>query len=72
MAALACARQPDAPALMGLANNVRRHMLDATDGADIAALAASLRGEPINLVLATAGIAGGHRHDRRQDHRGWQ
>jgi NAD(P)-dependent dehydrogenase (short-subunit alcohol dehydrogenase family) len=54
----ACARQPEAPALKAVAGDVHRHALDATDGAQIAALAASLRGQPIDLLLANAGIAG--------------
>lgn len=53
-----CARQPDAPALKAVAGDLRRHKLDATDWPGITALAGSLRGEAIDLLLANAGIAG--------------
>ncbi|HJQ60741.1 MAG TPA: SDR family oxidoreductase [Vineibacter sp.] len=68
----ACARQPDAAALVAVAGDVRRHKLDATDWTGIAALAASLRGEPIDLLLANAGIAGRRAGDLGQvDARVW-
>ncbi|MCW5746616.1 MAG: SDR family oxidoreductase [Alphaproteobacteria bacterium] len=54
----ACARQSEAPALKTIAGDVHCHALDATDWAAIAALAGSLRGEAIDLLLANAGIAG--------------
>ncbi|TXL70413.1 SDR family oxidoreductase [Vineibacter terrae] len=54
----ACARQPEAPELTAVAGDVRRHKLEATDWGGIAALAQSLRGEAIDLLLANAGIAG--------------
>jgi len=54
----ACARDPDAPALKEIAGDVRTHKLDATDWDGIVRLAASLRGEAIDVLLANAGIAG--------------
>jgi NAD(P)-dependent dehydrogenase (short-subunit alcohol dehydrogenase family) len=54
----ACARRPETAALTVIAGDVRRHRLDATDWHGIAALAQSLRGEAIDLLLANAGIAG--------------
>ncbi|HEX2887783.1 SDR family oxidoreductase [Vineibacter terrae] len=54
----ACARHPEAPELTAVAGDVRRHELEATDWGGIAALAQSLRGEAIDLLLANAGIAG--------------
>lgn len=54
----ACARDPEAAALKAVVGDVARHALDATDWAGIAALAARLKGEPVDLLLANAGIAG--------------
>ena len=54
----ACARNPDAPGLKAVAGDVRTHKLEATDWDGIKQLAASLRGEAIDVLLANAGVAG--------------
>lgn len=54
----ACARDADAAALTALGGDVRRHKLDVTDFAATAALATTLKGEAIDVLLANAGIAG--------------
>lgn len=54
----ACTRQPDAPALKAVAGDVHPHGLDATDWGGITGLAGRLRGEPIDQLIANAGIAG--------------
>lgn len=59
----ACARDADAAALKAVAGDVRRHRLDATDWSGISALAGTLRGEAIDLLLANAGISGSEAGD---------
>ena len=54
----ACARDADTAALKAVKGDVRRHSLDVTDFAATASLAASLKGEAIDVLLANAGIAG--------------
>ena len=54
----ACARDADAAALMAVKGDVQRHKLDVTDFAATATLAASLKGEAIDVLLANAGISG--------------
>ena len=58
---LACCRQPS-PELLELANagtaDVHIHELDVADHDSIAALAAELQGEPIDVLLNNAGIYG--------------
>jgi NAD(P)-dependent dehydrogenase (short-subunit alcohol dehydrogenase family) len=54
----ACARDPEVPALKAVSGDVRRHKLDVGDFAATASLAASLKGEAIDVLLANAGIAG--------------
>lgn len=54
----ACARDPEVPALKAVAGDIRRHALDATDWSGLTGLAASLKGEPIDLMLANAGVSG--------------
>ena len=59
---IACCRKPDgADALNALADGnsaIEVHALDVTDGEQLKALAASLRGRPIDLLLSNAGIYG--------------
>ena len=52
----ACAREPDA--LKGIAGDVQAHRLEVTDYAAVAALARTLSGEAIDVLINTAGIAG--------------
>jgi len=55
----ATARDPDAATdLKALGGQVTAHALDLTDEVSIAALAAALRGVPIDLLLANAGLPG--------------
>ena len=54
----ACARDPDTAALKAIGGDIVRHRLDVADFAATEALAASLRGEAVDLLLANAGIAG--------------
>lgn len=56
---LACSRHPDAEALVALAREqpaVSCHALEVTDAASVAALAASLRGTPVDVLLNVAGV----------------
>lgn len=56
---LACSRHPDAEALVALARErpaTSCHALDVTDAASVAALAAALRGTPVDLLLNVAGV----------------
>jgi NAD(P)-dependent dehydrogenase (short-subunit alcohol dehydrogenase family) len=59
---LACARSPDAPELAAIAagsgGKVTTHALDVADPASIAALAKSLAGTPIDVLLNNAGTMG--------------
>ena len=52
----ACAREPDA--LKGIAGDVQAHRLEVTDYAAVAALARTLSGEAIDVLINNAGIAG--------------
>lgn len=54
----ACARDADAAPLKAVKGDVQRHALDVTDFAATARLAATLKGEAIDVLLANAGIAG--------------
>ncbi len=54
----ACARDPETAGLKAIGGDVVRHRLDVGDFAATEALAASLKGEAIDLLLANAGIAG--------------
>jgi NAD(P)-dependent dehydrogenase (short-subunit alcohol dehydrogenase family) len=81
---LACCRQPArAQALRELAaahERLRVHALDVSDFAAIDALAESLRGQPIDVLINNAGLYGptsGAQHDARQefghmDYEHWQ
>ncbi len=59
---IACCRKPDAAdklrALAEAHPAIEIHALDVTDGEQLAALAASLRDQPIDLLLSNAGIYG--------------
>ena len=56
---LAACRDPGhAGALAGVTGTVQIHALDVTDGAQIAALARTLEGKAIDLLLSNAGIYG--------------
>ena len=62
---LACARHPDAGPLADLAGgqpHVRCHTLEVTDASSVGALAASLEGTPIDVLLNVAGVMH-RRHD---------
>lgn len=52
----ACAREPGA--LAGIAGDVRPHRLEVTDYAAVAALAQTLSGEAIDVLICNAGVAG--------------
>lgn len=52
----ACAREPDA--LKGIVGDVQAHRLEVTDYAAVAALARTLSGEAIDVLINNAGIAG--------------
>ena len=54
----ACARTPDAIETKAGKGKFTRHKLDATDWAGIAKLARDLKGTPIDLLLANAGVIG--------------
>jgi NAD(P)-dependent dehydrogenase (short-subunit alcohol dehydrogenase family) len=55
----ATARNPeDAVAVRAFGDNVRTHRLDVVDAASIAALADSLAGVPIDVLIANAGLPG--------------
>lgn len=55
----ACCRHPEkAKALKALEGEVVRHRLDVTDNLQAAALARTLRDEPIDLLINNAGISG--------------
>ena len=55
----ACCRHPEkATALKALSGDIHRHRLDVTDSLQVANLARSLRGEPIDLLLNNAGLIG--------------
>jgi NAD(P)-dependent dehydrogenase (short-subunit alcohol dehydrogenase family) len=47
-----------APGLEALAGDIHIHVLDVTDGAALAALAAALAGEKLDVLIANAGIYG--------------
>jgi NAD(P)-dependent dehydrogenase (short-subunit alcohol dehydrogenase family) len=49
-----------ARALKALDGDVRRHVLDVTDDGQIAALARTVGGEPIDILINNAGIGGPH------------
>jgi NAD(P)-dependent dehydrogenase (short-subunit alcohol dehydrogenase family) len=56
---LACSRQPDAEALDAIEQehgDVSRHALEVTDAASIAALASSLHGTAVDVLLNVAGV----------------
>src|SRR5436190_2643928 len=56
---LACCRNPaEADALRALPGDVRLHALDVRDLDHIAALAAELKDEPIDLLVNNAGVYG--------------
>ncbi len=56
---LASCRDPDAAAdLQSIAGEISMHRLDVADGEQVAALAAALAGEPIDLVVNNAGVSG--------------
>ena len=62
---LACARNPDAGPLAALAGEqpgVSRHALEVTDASSVGALAVSLEGTPIDVLLNVAGVMH-RRHD---------
>ena len=55
----ACCRHPEkATALKALSGDIHRYRLDVTDSLQVANLARSLRGEPIDLLLNNAGLIG--------------
>ena len=55
---IACCRDPErAEGLRGLAGNLAIHALDVNRGEQVAALAASLGGRPLDLVINNAGIS---------------
>lgn len=62
---LACARDPATPALAALAarhpGRVTTHRLDVADAASVAALAAALAGQPLDVLINNAGLRGPHR-----------
>ena len=55
---IACARDPEAAALRAVAGDVRRQALEVTDYGAVAALARTLAGEAIDVLICNAGIAG--------------
>ncbi len=61
---LACARKPDG--LKGIKGDVQHHALEVTDYKAVKALAHTLRGEAIDVLICNAGIAGS-RGDPGQD-----
>lgn len=74
---MACARSPDAPALHELVDEsglrVSAHALDVTDGPAITKLAATLAGEPVDVLLNVAGVFGGDRQRfGAQDYDDWK
>ena len=52
----ACARDPDA--LKGIEGDIEAHRLEVTDYEAVSALAATLKGEAIDVLINNAGIAG--------------
>ncbi|MBI5114143.1 MAG: SDR family oxidoreductase [Rhodovulum sp.] len=62
---LACARDPATPALAELtarhAGRVSAHRLDVGDDASVAALAAALDGQPLDVLINNAGLRGPRR-----------
>lgn len=55
----ACCRHPEkAKALKALKGDVRCHRLDVTDNLQVAALARTLRDEPIDILINNAGVSG--------------
>jgi NAD(P)-dependent dehydrogenase (short-subunit alcohol dehydrogenase family) len=55
---VACTRSPEAAsAFRGLAGDIRPAVLDVTSDASAEALAASLRGEPVDVLVNNAGLA---------------
>jgi len=73
---MACARSPDAPALRALADGSGSrfsvHALDVTDGAAVAALAAALAGQPVDVLLNVAGVIGDRQRFGTQDYEDWK
>jgi NAD(P)-dependent dehydrogenase (short-subunit alcohol dehydrogenase family) len=53
---LACARKPDA--LAGIKGDVHHHSLEVTDYAAVKALARTLSGEAIDVLICNAGVGG--------------
>ena len=71
----ACCRRPEAAeeltrSLEG--SDARLHRLDVTEAADIAALAATLAPEPIDLLINNAGIFGGKQDFGAVDYDSWE
>jgi len=69
---IATCRKPDTAAeLKAVAGTVEIHRLDVTDAGQIAALAQTLKGRPIDLLINNAGIMG-HGTIGRIDYAAWE
>jgi NAD(P)-dependent dehydrogenase (short-subunit alcohol dehydrogenase family) len=55
---LACAREPESPALTAVKGDIHRHKLEVTDYPAVIGLADKLSGEAIDVLINNAGIAG--------------
>jgi NAD(P)-dependent dehydrogenase (short-subunit alcohol dehydrogenase family) len=55
---LACAREPESPALTAVKGDIHRHKLEVTDYPAVTGLADKLSGEAIDVLINNAGIAG--------------
>src|SRR5262245_39652977 len=67
----ACRNPGKAAALKDIKGDVRVHALDVTDEGQIAALAKSLAGEPIDILINNAGIYGTRDSFGKTDVDGW-
>jgi NAD(P)-dependent dehydrogenase (short-subunit alcohol dehydrogenase family) len=55
---LACAREPESPALTAVKGDIHRHKLEVTDYPAVIGLADKLSSEAIDVLINNAGIAG--------------
>ena len=67
-----CRRPEAAEALSGAGGDIHLHRLDVTDAAHIAALAAALASEPLDLLINNAGVLGGEQAFGAVDYASWE